>query len=110
MRLRKCVGMGHPLRRHGVCLDTATQIVRDFCDSLVECMQNGESVLLPGLGKLEIVNAPSNTTRDPRTGKEVTYVKIQRVRFAPNAALRRSLRVKKLDSCESGRGRKILPK
>ncbi|MBU1248698.1 MAG: HU family DNA-binding protein [Proteobacteria bacterium] len=65
-------------------------------DAIKECVVEGCRVILPGLGKLQVVARPSRAGRHPRTGKPIVIPAGKRVKFTPNRELSKELTGKEL--------------
>lgn len=69
----------------------AASVVDGFSKVLGEIMRDGETVVLPGVGKFEVATRGARTARNPRTGETIEVPEKKSVRFKAAAALKRSM-------------------
>ncbi|MBQ4133877.1 MAG: HU family DNA-binding protein [Desulfovibrionaceae bacterium] len=76
-------------------LETKAQTER-FLDatveSLIEALQNGESVSFTGFGSFKVVERAARKGRNPRTGKEIDIPASKAVKFTVGKQLKESVK------------------
>lgn len=66
----------------------AARAIEVMVDALVEWLQGGERVAIPGLGSFYTSQRPEREVRNPRTGALVRVAASRAVRFRPGKELK----------------------
>ncbi|WP_411840123.1 HU family DNA-binding protein [Paracoccus sp. ME4] len=66
----------------------AAAIVDAIAEITVEAAKSGEPVLVPGIGKLTVIDKPAGTARNPRTGETMDVP----ARKAPKVSIGKALK------------------
>ena len=75
-------------KKYGMTKKDAKTMLEAVVDTLVETLEAGNSVAIPGFGKLKIVERAARQAHNPQT-KEIIEVPAKKaVRFAPAKALK----------------------
>lgn len=75
----------------GMTQDQARRAFHEIAEYLRICLEEGEDVDIPGLGKFSAVDRAARTARNPRTGAAVDVPASRAVKFRPAKALRDAL-------------------
>jgi DNA-binding protein HU-beta len=68
---------------------TQAKAILDFCLSEVKaCVEKGETVDIPGFGKLKVAERSARTGRNPATGETIEIPASKKIKFAPAKALK----------------------
>ena len=74
--------------KYGMTKKDAKAMLEAVMDTLVETLEAGNSVALPGFGKLKIVERAARTAHSPATGEVIEVPAKKVVRFGPAKALK----------------------
>ncbi|MGE5237019.1 MAG: HU family DNA-binding protein [Acidobacteriota bacterium] len=66
----------------------AARAIEVMVDALVDWLQSGERVAIPGLGSFYTSERPAREVRNPRTGEIVRVAPSRTVRFRPGKELK----------------------
>lgn len=72
---------------HGLTKTKATEILDSVANIVAHGLNNGGSVALPGIGKIEASRTKARTGRNPRTGESVQIPAKTKARFKPSKIL-----------------------
>ncbi len=67
-------------------------VLKALTTAIVENLKAGESVTLPGIGKLVPVDQPERQRRNPRTGEVVTVPAGRKIQFRLSPKLKNEVR------------------
>lgn len=81
----------------------ADNILAAFEQVMTEVVQNADSVMIPGVGKLECAVAPSRKARNPATGEAIMTKPGVKVKFKVSSTLKKSA-----PSLKSKTGKRLL--
>lgn len=72
------------------------------CDAIVECLMNGNTVILQGVGRLIPIVRPGGEGRNPSTGDTITYEDRLALKFQVNTNLKLAMRSVDIKSLGTG--------
>jgi nucleoid DNA-binding protein len=69
----------------------AKEILERFLDVLAKCLEDGERIVLSGLGSFQVRPTPARPGRNPKTGKVANVPAKNRPSFAMSQSLRAAM-------------------
>ena len=66
----------------------AESLITTLCHVIVENLQQGNEVVLPGIGKFSVADRAARTARNPQTGEEVQVAAKKAPKFGAAKALK----------------------
>lgn len=66
-------------------------IVDALCAGIADALKNGDTVFLPGLGRMTVRQKAERMARNPRTGEPAKVAAHPAVKFRPGVALKRHI-------------------
>ena len=72
----------------GVSKKQADRCLKAFIEALVDALQKGEKVAIPGFGIFQVKERAARKGRNPKTGEEITIPARKVVHFKPAKQLR----------------------
>lgn len=82
--------------------DVVSDAYSAVCDALVDCLMNGNTVTLQGVGRLIPIIRPGGEGRNPGTGESITYEDRLGVKFQVNTNLKLAMRDVDIKSLGTG--------
>jgi DNA-binding protein HU-beta len=79
------------LTQNGLSAATARQILDALSERIAGALAAGDTVILPGVGRLDPIDKPERAGRNPATGEAITIAARRQVKFKPSVELREQL-------------------
>lgn len=81
------------MERYGYTKQAATDIVRDFTDTVVDNLRGGNTVTLRGFGSFDILERKARSCPNPQTGERVEIPAHWIPRFYPGVKMRAAVKM-----------------
>ncbi len=88
MTLTKANLIEKTYKTHDLSRDQAREVVEAFLEIVINCLTNGENLLLSGFGKFNIRKKSARRGRNPQTGEDMILYARRIVTFKPSGKLR----------------------
>ena len=88
MTLTKAHLIEKTYKTHDLSRDQAREVVEAFLEIVINCLTNGENLLLSGFGKFYIRKKSARRGRNPQTGEDMMLDARRVVTFKPSGKLR----------------------
>lgn len=80
----------------------AETVFSTFVESIVNSLQHGQRIAIPGLGSFSCVKRAARKGRNPRTGQEITVPARTAVKFSASSTLSQGVNGKKKQAKKAG--------
>lgn len=80
--------IGQLMEKHNYTKKSATSLVDDFVNIVLDNIRNGNSVVLRGFGRFDIVDRAARSCPNPRTGERVSIAEHKVPKFSPGDTMR----------------------
>lgn len=90
--------------------DTTSDAYTAICEAINECLMNGNTVILQGIGRLIPIIRPGGEGRNPGTGEAITYEDRLGLKFDVNTNLKLAMREVDIKRLGTGSGGKQVDK
>lgn len=58
---------------------------------ITTCLEDGEEVSIPGIGKFQVVEAKGRVVSNPTTGEKIEVPEHNKIRFRPSSSLKKAI-------------------